>query len=233
MLFFCPYNQFILLGSTQNGLPNYTSFVNLLDRLTGYVPNMNLFEEEVRALETRARASAPGGTVFYGSSSIRLWTTLEADFGHLHPVNLGFGGATLAACAWHFDRLVPPARPRSLVLYAGDNDLGEGRQPEEVCLFFNALAEKIQKQLPGIPVTFLSIKPSPARWHIVEPIRLANQFIESAIRQRLGFQFVDATTFMLTHDAKPDKSLYGDDGLHLNAAGYARWREVLSERVKE
>lgn len=157
---------------------------------------------------------------------------MEADFGLLHPVNLGFGGATLAACAWHFERLIPLARPRSLVLYAGDNDLGEGRQPEEVCLFFNALAGKIGQQLPGVPVTFLSIKPSPARWSIVESIRLANQFIESAIQKLPDFQFVDATTFMLTSDAKPDSSLYGDDGLHLNAAGYARWREVLGGKLR-
>ncbi|MBO0930605.1 SGNH/GDSL hydrolase family protein [Fibrella aquatilis] len=188
---------------------------------------MNLFDEEVRALETKARTNTPGGTVFYGSSSIRLWTTLETDFPDQQPLNLGFGGATLAACAWHFERLVPPAKPRALVLYAGDNDLGEGRQPEEVCLFFNALAEKIERQLPGVPVTFLSIKPSPARWHIVEPIRLANQFIALAIRQRAGFQFVDATNAMLTPNGKPDMTLYEADGLHLNTTGYKRWREVL------
>ena len=193
----------------------------------GYDVNMNLFEEEVRALETKARASAPGGTVFYGSSSIRLWTTLEADFPEHQPLNLGFGGATLAACAWHFERLVLPARPRALVLYAGDNDLGEGRQPEEVCLFFAALAEKIGRYLPGIPVTFLSIKPSPARWNIVDSIRLANQFIEEAIRQRTDFQFVDATTAMLAAAGKPDMALYEADGLHLNPTGYKRWREVL------
>lgn len=199
----------------------------------GYVANMNLLEEEVRTLENKARQSTPGGTVFYGSSSIRLWTTLEADFEPLHPVNLGFGGSTLAACAWHFERVVLPGRPRALVIYAGDNDLGEGRQPEEVCLFFCALAEKIQQHLPGIPVTFLSIKPSPFRWPIVASIRLANRFIAEAISQRPQFQFVDATATMLTPDGKPDLSLYEADGLHLSPAGYTRWRNALGERLLE
>ena len=194
---------------------------------------MNLFEEEVHALENKARQSTPGGTVFYGSSSIRLWTTLEADFEPLHPVNLGFGGSTLAACAWHFERVVLPGRPRALVIYAGDNDLGEGRQPEEVCLFFCALAEKIQQHLPGIPVTFLSIKPSPFRWPIVASIQLANQFIADAISTRSGFQFVDATAAMLTPDGKPDLSLYEADGLHLSPVGYTRWRHILGERLLE
>jgi lysophospholipase L1-like esterase len=193
---------------------------------------MNLFDEEVRALEIKARQSLPGGTVFYGSSSIRLWNTLEVDFGPLNPVNLGFGGATLAACAWHFERIVLPARPRALVIYAGDNDLGEGRQPEEVCLFFNALSEKIQQHLPGVSVTFLSIKPSPSRWNIVSSIRLANTFIAEAIGSRSGFQFVDATAAMLTPDGKPDMSLYEADGLHLSLTGYERWHRQLAERLE-
>ena len=144
---------------------------------------MNLFDDEVRALVQKVSVSPIGSTVFYGSSSIRLWTTLDRDFPDVAPLNLGFGGATLAACAWHFERLVIPAKPRALMLYAGDNDLGEGRQPEEVYLFFCALAEKIQRHLPGIPVTFLSIKPSPSRWHLVGEIRKANELIAKEIAQ--------------------------------------------------
>ncbi len=36
------------------------------------------------------------------------------------------------ACDYFFDRLVVPVHPRSLLLYAGDNDLGDGRSVEEV-----------------------------------------------------------------------------------------------------
>ncbi len=53
------------------------------------------------------------------------------------PINLGFGGSTLAACAWFFDPIVAPvSHPQTLILYAGDNDLGDGRHPEEVLFFF-------------------------------------------------------------------------------------------------
>jgi lysophospholipase L1-like esterase len=188
---------------------------------------MVLFEEEVSELEKKIRTYPTGGTVFYGSSSIRLWRTLEQDFPETQPINIGFGGATLAACAWHFERLVLPAQPRALVLYAGDNDLGEGRQPEEVYLFFYALAEKIQRHLPNVPVTFLSIKPSPARWSIVDEIRTTNAMIAAAIQDHPQFQFIDATEAMLTADGQPDWDLYEADGLHLNPAGYARWHQQL------
>jgi lysophospholipase L1-like esterase len=188
---------------------------------------MVLFEEEVRELERKLSTYPTGGTVFYGSSSIRMWNTLAADFPEAQPLNIGFGGSTLAACAWHFERLVLPAQPRALVIYAGDNDLGEGRQPEEVCLFFRALADKIQHHLPDIPVTFLSIKPSPARWHIINEIRTTNTLIATAIRDYPQCQFVDITPLMLTSDGQPDHSLYEADGLHLRPSGYSRWRQQL------
>lgn len=193
---------------------------------------MLLFSEEINALEKRVQATLPGRTVFYGSSSIRLWTQLDRDFPLVEALNLGFGGSTLAACAWHFERLVVPARPRALILYAGDNDLGEGRQPEEVCLFFRDLARQIEQHLPNVPVSFLSIKPSPARWQLVDSIRLANRFIADEISRRPQFQFIDATKAMLTPDGQPDRALYEADGLHLSPAGYARWREQLVGYVK-
>ncbi|CCG98867.1 GDSL family lipase [Fibrella aestuarina BUZ 2] len=193
---------------------------------------MLLFSEEINALEKKVKATPPGRTVFYGSSSIRLWANLERDFPQIDALNLGFGGSTLAACAWHFERLVVPAQPRALILYAGDNDLGEGRQPEEVCLFFRDLARQIEQHLPNVPVSFLSIKPSPARWQLVDSIRLANRFIADDISRRPQFQFIDATVAMLTPDGRPDHSLYEADGLHLSPAGYARWREQLIGYVK-
>src|SRR5580692_8845205 len=45
-------------------------------------PGMEVYEPEVRALEreNQARPPPPGAVVFYGSSSIRLWTSLASDF---------------------------------------------------------------------------------------------------------------------------------------------------------
>ena len=39
-----------------------------------------------------------------------------------------------------FERLVPPMRPPSLVVYPGDNDLGEDQTPRQVKSRFGALA---------------------------------------------------------------------------------------------
>src|SRR5688572_19564376 len=39
------------------------------------------------------QAPAPGGVLFVGSSSIRLWKTLAEDFPRLPVINRGFGGS--------------------------------------------------------------------------------------------------------------------------------------------
>lgn len=194
---------------------------------------MNWYEDEVGQLDKKLRNSSPNSVIFYGSSTVRLWTGLEQDFPDVKPINAGFGGSTLAACAWFFERLIVPAKPRTMVLYAGDNDLGDGRHPEEVYLSFCALTAKIQRDLPDTDVTFVSIKPSPSRWHIVEQIRAANRYIENEIKRLPRFSFVDLTSVMLTPDGKPRKELYQADGLHMNPDGYALWRRELTARVPD
>jgi lysophospholipase L1-like esterase len=191
---------------------------------------MNLFEEEVKQLEQKVSKHPKQRVVFYGSSTIRLWKNLEADFPHVDPLNLGFGGSTLAACGWYFERLIVPAQPRALVLYAGDNDLGENRQPQEVYLFFCALASKMQQSFPDVPFWFISIKPSPARWQIINEIRATNKAIASEISRIPNATFIDLSSAMLTNDGKPRHELYEADGLHLNPTGYEVWHNELIQR---
>src|SRR5450432_4105398 len=103
---------------------------------------MQWYEAEVHELETRNRAlSVRCPAVFYGSSTIRMWDGLAAGLKIPNLVNCGFGGSTLEACAYFFERLVPPLSPSALVVYAGDNDLGDGRSPADVLRSFRCLAD--------------------------------------------------------------------------------------------
>lgn len=192
---------------------------------------MNWYEDEVHQLELKlATQNQAQPVVFYGSSSIRLWTTLTEDFPDTDTVNIGFGGSTLAACAWFFERLVIPANPRSLFFYAGDNDLGDGRHPEEVYLFFCAFAEKMRNQLPHVPLTFLTIKISPSRWNLVNQIRRTNQLIRQQVAQIPNGRVIDTTTPLLGADGRPRREFFESDGLHLTRAGYLAWRDTLLQQ---
>jgi lysophospholipase L1-like esterase len=187
------------------------------------------YEAEVQALE-RAILSRVNGhhpPVFYGSSSFRLWDTLAQDFDP-RVLNLGFGGSTLEACDHFFARLVPPVHPRSLLLYAGDNDLGDGRSVQKAFGFFRSLAAKVTASLGPVPFGFVSVKPSPARYAIDDRIRRFNELVRADIESRPSGFYVDVFAAMLDESGKPRAELFLEDGLHLNRAGYRLWGRLLA-----
>lgn len=191
------------------------------------------YEEEVKQLKQRINPAQLNRTVFYGSSSIRLWSTLAQDFPDTPVLNLGFGGSTLAACSWYFEELVVPSKPRAIVFYAGDNDLGDQRHPEEVYLFFCTLVERMQKNLPDVPLVYVSIKPSLARWDLIEKIKYTNALIAEKIKLTPGFKFLDLTHAMLGANHRPRPELFEADGLHLSPAGYQVWTKLLRPYVEK
>jgi hypothetical protein len=93
-------------------------------------PSVGPFEEEVRSLENRRIEFSQRPSIFYGSSSIRLWKTLSRDFIGYPVVNCGFGGSRLSDCVRYVSRLVLRLKPAAVVLYAGDNDLAQGALPD-------------------------------------------------------------------------------------------------------
>ncbi len=180
---------------------------------------MRWYEAEVAQLEVQLRSSPPGAVVAYGSSTLRLWT----DLGRCLPgvVNAAFGGSTLDACAWFYGRLVAPLRPRHLLLYAGDNDVGDGQPLAVVEARMGDLLRTIDHFQPGLRLTWLTIKPSPARWHLQPRIQEANLALAALLRARGAVRVVDVHTPMLDPMRGPRPELYDGDGLHLSPAGYS------------
>jgi lysophospholipase L1-like esterase len=196
---------------------------------------MYWYEDEVKGLEKeRLKLTHEPSTLFYGSSSIRLWDTLFDDFKSFNPINLGFGGSTLAACSWFFDRVVAPYDAKSIVIYAGDNDLGDGRHPEEIFIFFEQLANQIAQRFGEIPCYYVSIKPSIARWDLINSLRYTNNIIENEIVKRDdNWKFINIYNKMLNKDGYPDKEYFQSDGLHLSKKGYALWKQAIYARLSE
>ncbi|MFN0047733.1 MAG: GDSL-type esterase/lipase family protein [Cytophagales bacterium] len=170
--------------------------------------------------------------VFYGSSTFTRWTSLEDQFVAVNAVNLGFGGSTLAACAWFFDRVVTRQKPDAIFIYAGDNDLGDGRTPEEVVLFYHQLLNSIRKNLGNVPVCFISIKLSPSRMHLKGSIEYANRCIrENILQEGESNYYLDLHTKMLDPEGNIRLELYENDGLHLSEKGYELWYEEIVKKM--
>lgn len=169
--------------------------------------------------------------IFYGSSSIRLWEELTTIFKEYKPLNLGFGGSTLAACTWFFERVFENVeKPEAVVIYAGDNDLGDGRHPEEVVLFFETLLSKIRNKYGTIPCSFISIKPSINRWQLSGSIRYANSNIKELTLKDENFHYINIYDDMLDENGNPNGEYFVEDGLHLSKKGYKLWLEKILAR---
>lgn len=180
----------------------------------------------------RARAPRPGGVVFVGSSSIRLWNDLEGDFSALPVVyKRGFGGSRMLDCAQHAERLVLPYQPKVVLVYAGDNDLAEGRSPTDVLKSFTSFVERVRADLPDTRIAYISIKPSPSRAQLLPQIQATNDLIKTYTATLGNADYIDIFTPMLQASGQPRGELFSADRLHMNATGYALWRRVISEHL--
>ena len=184
------------------------------------------------AASDRAHMPAPGGVLFVGSSSIRLWSKLEAQFPGVPVVQRGFGGSRLADCAAHVPELVLPYRPRLVVLYAGDNDLAEGRTPQQVLASLQEFVAQVRTALPGTRVAYVSIKPSPSRAALIPRVRETNALARAWLAEDPQLAYVDVFSAMLDPAGQPRPELFLPDALHLNATGYAVWQTALAGVVR-
>jgi len=184
---------------------------------------------------TSADATHPppsGAVLFVGSSSIKFWTTLAADFPGVPTINRGFGGSELADSVYYANRIVLPYRPRLVVLYAGDNDLWAGKTPETVLADFQAFRTKVHAALPPTRVIFLAIKECPSRATVRDAVRRANRLIAADCAAHPGCEFVDVDTPLLGPGGAFRPELYRADQLHLSPAGYAIWTRVLAPHLQ-
>ena len=186
------------------------------------------------AAADKARAPQPGGVLFVGSSSIRLWDDLERQFEVGQPgiVKRGFGGSRMLDCSRYVDRLVLPYKPRLVVVYAGDNDLAEGRSPRDVLDDFTAFVKRVREALPDTRIAYLSIKPSPLRESFLPRVREANSMIAEYVKGATNLDYIDVYSKMLGPDGRPRADLYGKDSLHLNPDGYALWKTVIGQHLR-
>jgi len=195
---------------------------------------VNRWEPAIRQFEKADSLAPPpaAAVVFLGSSSIRGWSTLATDFPFTPVINRGFGGSEMADLVLFYDRIVRPCQPRLLVVYAGDNDLVNGRTPVQIAADFQRLVNKSRKPSRGLPVIVLSVKPSPARWSVVDAVRETNRLLADMADQDEHIFFVDLFSAMLNPNQRPRPELFRADSLHLNQTGYQLWAAQLTPVIR-
>ncbi len=155
-----------------------------------------------------------------------FWKT-DTNFPEHKIINRGFGGSQTSDSVEFADRIVIKYKPRIVAIYAGDNDIAAGKSVETVVDDTQKLFAKIHDALPDTKIIYVAIKPSLARWNLVDQMRDANAKIKAITEKDERMTFLDIDTPMLGEDGMPRKELFVADGLHLSVEGYAVWNKIM------
>lgn len=183
------------------------------------------FEERQSQLESLAIAR--GDTVLVGDSLTERgeWAELLGD---ARIKNRGIGGDTAEGVLARIPAIAK-AEPAVIGLMVGVNDLQAGRSPASVLATYERILDAIASEAPATRVVVQSVLP-------VHPLPSAEGISNAAIGElndglralceRRGLRYVDVATAL----AGPGGALearFTRDGVHLDGAGYAAWRDAL------
>ena len=176
------------------------------------------------------QAPAPGQILLVGSSSFTMWKDVQDYFPGYPILNRGFGGSSLPDLIRYADDVIFKYKPSQIVIYCGENDLAAADtvKASTVVWRFKTLFNMIRARLPSVPIVFVSIKPSPSRIHLLPEMKQANLEIRKFLKRKKKAAFVDVFHSMLGQDGKPLNDIFLSDNLHMNAKGYAIWKEKLT-----
>jgi lysophospholipase L1-like esterase len=167
--------------------------------------------------------------LFVGSSSFTKWTDVQNYFPGYTILNRGFGGSTLNDLLRYEEDVIFKYDPKQIVIYCGDNDVASSDTitAETVLGRFKILFADIRDVFPKVPVVYVSVKPSPARWRLKEKAITVNDLIENYLKKQKNAEFVSIWNDMLGRDGKPKSDIFIEDNLHMNAKGYAIWQKQI------
>ena len=180
-------------------------------------------------VEENKKMEAP--IIFYGSSTIRLWKSLNQDFKDVDVINLGFGGAYIDSLSKNFNLLINFLNPKAIVIYLGGNDLNLSLSPEEIIFKIKKFVEKINKKYPNTNIGYITIKPSVERKNKLSDIKKINKGVKLIANDFPNLVYIDVYNKLLDKGKVTSKFLL-QDGLHLNKEGYKVLTRAVKEKIK-
>ena len=167
--------------------------------------------------------------LFTGSSSFALWKDVQNYFPDHPIINRGFGGYSLPDVIRYANEIILAYKPKQIFIYCGENDLAASDTitPSIVFNRFQQLFFLIRSWLPGVPVAYISIKPSPSRQHLMPEMAATNRMIKKFLKKKKRGSFIDVYHKMLDADGMPLKDIFLEDQLHMNANGYAILQKAI------
>lgn len=193
--------------------------------------------EKLEALDAQEK-DIRGGILFCGSSSIRLWKSIQQDMDPWKPLQRGYGGAKLTDLNHYAGRLIGPhlgkdnpRRCRAVVVFVANDIAGKKGEvdpkPQEVIDRFAKLRQYIRSQDQNVPFFWIEVTPTEKRWHVWPQIEAVTRGIKKQILDDPNSFLISTAGAYLGSDGKPRADLFVNDRLHLNQVGYQLWANLI------
>jgi len=191
------------------------------------------FQEEINVFIKKDSIAMPADNsiLFVGSSSFNYWKDISNYFPGYPIINRGFGGSSLTDIIHFNQETILKYKPKQIYIYCGENDIAASDTitPQIVFERFKTLYIIIRNHLGSkIPIMYVSIKPSVARWSMEDKFVTANSLIRNFINKQKQTQFLDVHSAMLDTNGEVYKDIFIADKLHMNAKGYAIWQKIIA-----
>ena len=192
---------------------------------------------EIQAFERldKTQTYAEDAILFIGSSSIRLWKTLEEDMKPYPVIQRGYGGAHFRDMVFFTDRILAD-HPLSMVVCFVANDIsGSGKDgtPQEVLKLFKYFIKQVRAKHPSIPIMQVAITPTQSRWRLWPQINVVNQLIKDYCEKTENLYFINTVPEFLDEHGKPKPQWFVGDQLHLNKKGYEVWNRIIKGEIEK
>lgn len=198
-------------------------------------PDPLRFQDEINSYKQADKTNPPPDRcyLFIGSSSMRMWKSLQEDFKDYPVINRGFGGSHFSDAIYYFDDLVLAYNPEKIVIYEGDNDIAGNKSTSKIMKDLKQLLKMIRDNLDQPDIAIISAKPSPRRWDLKDKYENLNTKFKKLASKDQDLTYIDVYTSMLNENGLPEPELFLEDSLHMNEKGYRIWKEQIQPFIEK
>lgn len=191
------------------------------------------FWNDIQAFKKSDERIAPphGKILMIGSSSFTFWQDVSKYLPGYPFINRGFGGSSLPHLIRYFDDIVTPYKPRQILIYCGENDLAGNVPADTVVARFKTLFHMLREQNKKAKITYVSMKPSPSRQHLLDMMKEGNEKIKTWLETQRRTSYVDVYSKMVDENGIPNPEIFVKDRLHMNGNGYEIWAKEIQPHL--
>jgi len=165
----------------------------------------------------------------FGSSSMRLWNSIEKDLAPMKIINRAYGGSTVRDQIYNYPTIGRGYNPKMIMIYI-ENDLGNYKEAitvGEMYDLFRVYQQLIQRDYPDCKLFFLALKPSFLKMDQIPDQLVFNRLMKEYAQRTPNVEFLDITQGMYDSEGNLRQDIFIEDNLHMNEKGYHMWTKVV------